>query len=223
MARKLKPAPSVEASAAAVEPELPRLDEAPAPARRGRRSKSAEMPAPPPMAEDSSEAALGIAGAGDAMAADAEAGAGDTPSKKRQGRKPKLSGSTAAASLSRDRPRHAKGQRGRKPKDAEPAAEPENAVLAAEAVDEDGLTAASSGGDQNAAEGKEDGETVTSPAVSGPVASSRPAAQWDRATDTVQFDWPEIERTASQDGPNQAMAKLLVAARAEGTHSRWPF
>ncbi len=52
--------------------------------------------------------------------------------------------------------------------------------------------------------------------------SARPAAQWDRATDTVEFDWPEIERTASQDGPNQVMAKLLVAARAEGANSRWP-
>jgi len=54
------------------------------------------------------------------------------------------------------------------------------------------------------------------------TAPEKPAAQWDRATDTVRFDWPEIERTASQDGPNQAMAKLLVAARAEGANSRWP-
>ena len=52
--------------------------------------------------------------------------------------------------------------------------------------------------------------------------TAKPAAQWDRATDTVRFDWAEIERTASQDGPNQTMAKLLVAARAEGANSRWP-
>jgi hypothetical protein len=52
--------------------------------------------------------------------------------------------------------------------------------------------------------------------------SARSAAYWDRATDTVQFDWAEIGRTASQDGPNQVMAKLLVAARAEGANSRWP-
>ncbi len=51
---------------------------------------------------------------------------------------------------------------------------------------------------------------------------AKPAAQWDRAADTVQFDWPAIERTAAQDGPNQVMAKLLVAARAEGANSRWP-
>jgi hypothetical protein len=52
--------------------------------------------------------------------------------------------------------------------------------------------------------------------------TTKPAAHWDRATDTVQFDWPEIERTAMEDDPNQGMAKLLVAARAEGANSRWP-
>ena len=54
------------------------------------------------------------------------------------------------------------------------------------------------------------------------AAPAQPAAHWDRATDTVRFEWAEIERTAAQDGPNQAMAKLLVAARAEGANSRWP-
>ena len=52
---------------------------------------------------------------------------------------------------------------------------------------------------------------------------SKSAARWDPAADTVQFDWPEIEQTASRPGPNQVMAKLLVAARAEGATSRWPF
>ena len=55
-----------------------------------------------------------------------------------------------------------------------------------------------------------------------PASPLKQAAQWDRATDTVQFDWAAIEQTASQDGPNQVMAKLLVAARAEGANSRWP-
>ncbi len=59
-------------------------------------------------------------------------------------------------------------------------------------------------------------------AASGGSAPVRRAAHWDRAADTVQFDWPEIERTAMADGPNQGMAKLLVAARAEGATSRWP-
>jgi len=62
------------------------------------------------------------------------------------------------------------------------------------------------------------------PAATRPQAAARTAsaARWDRATDAVEFDWPEIERVAAHDGPNQGMAKLLVAARAEGAGSRWP-
>ncbi len=51
---------------------------------------------------------------------------------------------------------------------------------------------------------------------------AQPAARWDPALDRATFDWPAIERTAAQGGPNQAMARLLVAARAEGANSRWP-
>ena len=51
---------------------------------------------------------------------------------------------------------------------------------------------------------------------------AQPAARWDRATDALRFDWPAIERIAAASGPNQGMAKLLVAARAEGANSRWP-
>ncbi len=54
------------------------------------------------------------------------------------------------------------------------------------------------------------------------LAPAQPAAHWNRAMGTVRFDWPAIERTAAQEGPNQGMAKLLVAARAEGANSRWP-
>ena len=61
------------------------------------------------------------------------------------------------------------------------------------------------------------------PAPAKAAAASKPAAQWDPDAGTVQFDWAEIEQTASQPGPNQVMAKLLVAARAEGANSRWPF
>lgn len=67
--------------------------------------------------------------------------------------------------------------------------------------------------------GVKDAPQAASQGVSG---QAKPAARWDRAADTVQFDWPAIERTAAQDGPNQVMAKLLVAARAEGANSRWP-
>lgn len=82
---------------------------------------------------------------------------------------------------------------------------------------------------------EETGETATErhaaaeaePAAPSPAedaaAPSKPAAQWDAAADTVQFDWPEIEQTALRPGPNQVMAKLLIAARAEGANSRWPF
>lgn len=49
----------------------------------------------------------------------------------------------------------------------------------------------------------------------------RPAARWDKAADMVQFDWPVVEQTAAVDGPNQPMAKLLLAAGAEGANSRW--
>lgn len=69
----------------------------------------------------------------------------------------------------------------------------------------------------------------TAPAVQGddmqprlPDLDAQPAARWDRATGAVRFDWPAIERTAAANGPNQGMAKLLVAARAEGANSRWP-
>ena len=49
------------------------------------------------------------------------------------------------------------------------------------------------------------------------------AAKWDANTGRTTFDWPAIEQVAASDGPNQAMAKLLLAARAEGADSRWPF
>ena len=49
---------------------------------------------------------------------------------------------------------------------------------------------------------------------------TKPAAQWDRATDTMRLDWPAIERTAAAGSLNQGMAKLLIAARADGAYSR---
>lgn len=210
MARKPKPTPPIEALL-----ELPALDETPAPVRRGRPPRSTKTPPPSPAAEDDTVAV--------ANADDAGVGAPDTPSKRRQGRKPKPPADAAAAPLSREGPRRAKGRQGRKPDDAEPAAELEDAAPSAGIVDEDGLAAGGDTRDRNAAEGKPVDEVTIPPAVSKLLSSSKPAAQWDRGTDTVRFNWPEIEQTASQDGPNQAMAKLLVAARAEGAHSRWPF
>ena len=79
-----------------------------------------------------------------------------------------------------------------------------------------------SGGSQQDGAGPSATETASAPPRSNATAARKPAASWDKATDTVHFDWVEIERTAAQDGPNQAMAKLLVAARAEGANARWP-
>lgn len=218
MARKPKPSRPTEASAAAAEPELPMLNEAPAPVRRGRPPKSAKAPLPSSAAADDSVAGTDVAGA-DEAGADAR----DIPPKRRQGRKPKLPAGAVAVPLSRDEPRRVKRQQGRKPDDAESAAEPGGAVRSAEGGDEDGMPAGSDADQQNVAESQAADEAATPAAVSGPMASSKPVAQWDASTDTVQFDWSEIERTASQGGPNQIMAKLLIAARAEGAQSRWPF
>jgi hypothetical protein len=55
------------------------------------------------------------------------------------------------------------------------------------------------------------------------AADSHAAAEWHAASGTVTFDWPAIEQVAASEGPNQPMAKLLLAARAEGATSRWPF
>ncbi len=195
MARKPKPARSTEASAAVAGLKLPTLDEAPVPTRRGCPPKSAEVPPLPATAKDSSATALDVADATAAGADDAGTRVGDTSSKKRQGRRPG---------------------------DAKSAAEPEDAVPLAEMVHVGELSADSGGSDRNAAEGKPAGGAAPSSAAPVTIAALKPAARWDRATDTVQFDWPEIERAASRDGPNQAMAKLLVAARAEGADSRWP-
>jgi len=222
MARKPKPASSTEASAAVAGLELPNLDEAPVPTRRGRPPKSAEVPLLPATAEDSGDTTLDVADAAATGADDAGTRVGDSPFKKRQGRKARSPASAVATPLSRGEPRRAQGQQGRRPGDAELAAEPEDAVPLAEMVHVGELSANSGGSDRNAAEGKPAGGAAPSSVAPVTIAALKPAARWDRATDTVQFDWPEIEQAASRDGPNQAMAKLLVAARAEGADSRWP-
>jgi len=61
----------------------------------------------------------------------------------------------------------------------------------------------------------------TSAALQGPSEPS--AARLDAVTGMATFDWPAIAQVAGTPGPNQAMAKLLLAARAEGANSRWPF
>ena len=129
----------------------------------------------------------------------------------------------------------ARGRPGQKPKGREKAAAPsllQKALDQQPEPDVDQPRPAAAGDDAMIAEmaypvSDDAGRTAAADAAapSSPVQDTAPAksaAQWDRATDTVRFDWEEIERTASQDSPNQAMAKLLVAARAEGANSRWP-
>lgn len=138
----------------------------------------------------------------------------------RDGRKPKQAPGAAVSPLLQG---HAKPRRGRPPR--QPKSEPEPTGDDAPAA-EVASPAAARGSD--IARSDASPATPASDAASSSIntetsAPSKPAAQWDRATDMVRFDWPKVERVAAQPGPNQAMAKLLLAARAEGEHSHWPF
>ncbi len=217
MARKPKVAPVADAPQAAVGAELPFMDDAPAPARRGRKPKAAAaLPEPATEADSSSVAA----NAATANATDTEEG--DAPGRAQRGRKPKQRTDDGAMSLPQD---DAHEQLEAEAHQHEAAAEPapaEGDPLIAEMAFPIGDAESSDASSGDVAPGNSADEIVSpSPGVE-TAARAKPAAQWDRATDTVQFDWPEIERTASEDGPNQAMAKLLIAARAEGANSRWP-
>ena len=170
----------------------PKASPVPALARRGRKPKEAE---PIGFAADTND------GVEETEAVEAEAAIVTPvakPARGRPGPKPKARPEPAMTGLSdakEPQPALDLGQ-GEAMADADHGGTP----ASGDAAMDDAMPASSQGGSEQA----------------------RPAARWDRAADTVQFDWPAIERTAAQDGPNQAMAKLLVAARAEGAHSRWP-
>ncbi len=218
MARKPKAARS---NAFAVSPEevLATLSDAPAPVRRGRKPKAAASPEPL-TTMDSDDAAGGSADA-DRSIADPVA----APVRKRPGPKPKQRAGAAEAIPLR---KGAGAKPGRKARASDATPDPMSAA--------DSRPDAGTDGQQDQQEQRRGPEPATPEATSASTASdaalpgsnqvaaapAQPAAQWDRATDTVRFDWAEIERTALQDGPNQVMAKLLVAARAEGALSRWP-
>jgi hypothetical protein len=206
MARKPKAQPSPEAA----------VDDAPAPARQGRKPKAA---APSPE--------LPLALGDDGVTDEVEAGAApsaptDTPRRREPGRKPKSSDMAAVAPFLQD---DAEPQQDPKPGTAEPELAPDSIEANAPEIearpevataDSAGATQPDSGPDTPA-----DDAQQPLPGLEAHV-PAKPAAQWDRTTDTVQFDWPAIERTAAEAGPNQGMAKLLIAARAEGANSRWP-
>lgn len=188
----------------------PKTAPSPAPTPRGRKPKEVAAPAPVPAATTASEATK----AEDATpgAASFPAPAPDSaPARGRPGRKPKARDAAAAPSLLEQALEQQPGA------DREQPVPPGDDALIAE------MAYPVSAGEGSGASA---GDAATPPTRNAPAGDAptpaRAAARWDRATDTVEFDWPEIERTASQHGPNQAMAKLLVAARAEGANSRWP-
>ncbi len=196
----------------------PKADTPPTPGRRGRKPKvAAASPTMAPSIQDDDPASTA---ADAAVAAPAES---STPARGRRGRTPgpradameptlplaaSLDPVAAEASPSADGP--------------EPAGEEGDAMIAEMAfpVSSEPNDGTGPKEREQAAALSEDAEPSSLPHdTSAPVT---PAARWDWASDRASFDWPAIERMAAQHGPNQAMAKLLIAARAEGAHSRWP-
>ena len=213
MARKPKAASSNEPAASIdVDDALPALSDSAAPLRRGRKPKAEYLPEP-----------LAVMDSDDAVGANIDATIADpiaAPVRKRPGPKPRA-GAIEAAPL----------QEGAKVKPGRTARAPDATSQPMPTADD--ALHVEPPGRQEQADDHELATLDTTPdlaasdaASPGPgqttAAASQPAAHWDRATDTVRFEWAAIEQTAAQDGPNQAMAKLLVAARAEGANSRLP-
>ena len=202
--------------AAALPVALAAMDDAPAPKRRGRKAK-AGAPSPEPLAPGHDDTPAGGVEADADGAAPAEA-----PRRKGLHRSPKPPATAAAAPLPED---SAPERRGPKRRTLQPDATPERVGNEASGHEEGSQTGRDASTDpvpmDTAPAMPGDDAQPPSPGLDAP-SPAQPAAHWDRAADTVQFDWPAIERVSAQDGPNQGMAKLLVAARAEGASSRWP-
>jgi len=217
MARKPKTQPSPEAATATPAEELAAVNEAPTPARRGRKQKAdTSSPALPSVMLNDDTAT------NDAEADVAEAVPLDAPRRRGSNRKSTPPETAAAAPLRGEQTKRGRGRTSRQ-LDAETTPDPVE-QNAQETGPESRPEAAASADpvQSDAGPGRlSDDLQQPLPGLDAP-SSTKPAAHWDRATDTVQFDWPAIERTAAEDGPNQGMAKLLVAARAEGANSRWP-
>ena len=218
MARKPKTQPNPDNTVAVQVPEPTVPDEAAAPARRGRKSKAATLSFASPPAAD-----VGSPSPDDARADAPKAAPTEAPGRKGQSRKPKqAAGGQGAPSI-----QHSAAE----PRDQVP--DQPKVEVNSDLTGDDAPTAAVAPQAETAADSdpvqpdRDPGSPASEAAQSAPEAKAsvpaEPAAHWDQATDTVEFDWPTIERVAAQGGPNQGMAKLLVAARAEGTSSRWPF
>ncbi len=218
MARKPKAARSND-FARSPEAVLAALSDAPAPARRGRKPKAAASAEP--LATMGSDDAAGGSADADGSIADPVA----EPMRKRPGPKPKQqAGGDAAAPLRKG----AGAKSGPRARTSDATPEP---MSAADSKPDAGIDGQQDQQQQRRGPEPATPESTSASAASNAApsgssqnaaASAQPTAQWDRTTDTVWFDWAEIERTASQGGPNQVMAKLLVAARTEGATSRWP-
>ncbi len=179
--------------AAALPVAIAAIDDTPAPVRRGRKAKvDTDSPAP-----------------------------AETPRRKGPQRSPKSPATAAAAPLPED---SAPERRGPKRRTPQPDARPERVGNEAPGHEEESQTGRDAGNDpvpMDTGPAASDDSALPLPGLDAP-SPARPAAHWDQATDTVRFDWPAIEQTAAASGPNQGMAKLLLAARAEGASSRWP-
>jgi hypothetical protein len=188
------------------------------PARRGRPSKAVVAPPGAPAATAAEDAAT--SSAEDAAAVAVESGT--PPVQGRRGRKPQQEAADRAPALLYEAVMGAVAAEaghaadGPQPTGDEDGTAPAEAAFPVSGTADSGAGAVEHGGGAQAA-----GAGPPSPSLDMP-GPAQPAACWDPALDRVSFDWPAIERTAAQDCPNRAMAKLLVAARAEGANSRWP-
>ncbi len=217
MARKPKNQPSTAAVAALPAEKVAAMIETLAPARRGRKATVAASLPELPSTMDSGDMTAGSVEA-DVQGADPI----KAPGRKVLGRKPKPSAPVAVATALQA---NAGGRREPKPRKAKAEATPDpvedgvpgsEALPHADSAANGNLAPASAARDLSSDDAHQPLPSLNAPAP------AKPAAYWDGATNAVQFDWPVIEQTASHEGPNQGMAKLLVAARAEGANSRWP-
>ena len=179
-------------------PKIQPNTEAAAPARRGRKPKAAAPSFELPLA-----ASLGGPVADDAESDVPKAGPTKAPGRRGPGRKPKQAAGAESAPAVPDLI-----------EDETPTAAAVSQVEAA--TDSDPVQ-------PNPELGRSADEAASSSPETSASVPAKPAAHWDHTTDRVQFDWSTIEQAAAQDGPSQGMAKLLIAARAEGARSRWPF
>ncbi len=213
---KTQPSPDDAVPVPARQPAAP--DAAAVPARRGRKPKAATLSFASPAAAD-----VGSPTPDDAGADASKAGPAKVPGHRGPGRKPKQAAGGEAAPSIQDSAAEPRDQViGQPEAEASPDLTGDDAPAAAAAPQAE--TAADSGPIQpdrdSVSPASEAAQSSSETKASVPAA---PAARWDRVTDKVELDWPAIEQAAAQGGPNQAIAKLLVAARAEGASSRWPF